>query len=126
MGLFGCGDRGGFAALLKLLEMYQNQRKGKYIMRLQSFSFKCVIRSSEGFWLRSFAPGCFGSFRRTTLRQAEKQRFSLSLLGSLIDVALGKAIKGIVHNFFLWLNLIFCHMVGCGIAHFGRRGLVST
>ena len=57
MGLFGCGDRGGFAALLKLLEMYQNQRKGKYIMRLQSFSFKCVIRSSEGFWLRSFARG---------------------------------------------------------------------
>ena len=40
----------------------------------------------------------------------------------------GKSIslKGIVHNFFLWLNLIFWDTMGCGIAHFGRRGLEST
>ena len=91
------------------------------------FLFQMCYQIFGGFLASKLCPGCFGSFRRTTLGQAEKQRFSLSLLGSLIDVALGKAkegaIKGIVHNFFLWLNLIFWDMMGCGTAHFGWRGL---
>ena len=35
-------------------------------------------------------------------------------------------LKGIVHKKILWLNLIFWDMMGCGIAHFGRRGLKTT
>ena len=34
--------------------------------------------------------------------------------------------KGIVHIFFLSLNLIFWDMMGCGIALFGRRGPETT
>ena len=37
-----------------------------------------------------------------------------------------RAFKGIVDKNILGLNLIFWDMMGCGIDHFGRRGLETT
>ena len=52
---------------------------------------------------------------------------SFGLLCSKLAISPWKKIKGILHQkIFYRLNLIFWIIMGCGIAHFGRKGLKTT